>query len=66
MSSSGSTRSGDKSDPQSRGSGDKENFETRLQWAEQENSFFKVLTLSESVLSRDTAPSEYGDSEIVC
>lgn len=27
MSSSGSTRSGDKSDPQSLGSGDKENFE---------------------------------------
>lgn len=64
MSSSGSTRSGDKSDPQSLGSGDKENFGNRLQWVEQEN--FKVLTLSESVLSRDPAPSEYGDSEIVC
>ena len=34
MSSSGSTRSGDKSDPQSLGSGDKENFETHLQWVE--------------------------------
>ena len=66
MSSSGSTRSGDKSDPQSLGSGDKENFENRLQWVEQENSPFKALTLSESVLSRDPAPSEYGDSEIVC
>lgn len=44
----------------------KKTFESRLQWVEEENSSFKILTLSESVLSRDTAPREYGDSEIVC
>ena len=66
MSSSGSTRSGDKSDPHSLGSGDKENFENRLEWVELGKSSFKVLTLSERVLSRDAAASEYGDSEIVC
>ena len=44
----------------------KKTFENRLQWVEKKDSSFKVLTLSESVLSRDPAPSEYGDSEIVC
>ena len=53
MSSSGSTRSGDKSDPQSLGSGDKENFENRLQWAEQE----KLFVFQSSNLVRKCAES---------
>ena len=44
----------------------KKTLKTDFQWVEQEQSSFEVLTLSESVLSRDPAPSEYGDSEIVC
>ena len=65
MSSSGSTRSGDKSDPQSLGSGDKENLKTELNESSR-RSRSNIPTLSESVLSLDSAPSEYGESEIVC
>ena len=67
MSSSGSTRSGDKSEPQSLGSGDKENLKIDLNKLNRKRVVLKVpLTLSESVLSRDPAASEYGDSEIDC
>jgi hypothetical protein len=44
----------------------KKTFENRLEWVELGKSSFKVLTLSESVLSRDPAANEYGDSERVC